>query len=111
MKILIWAAIMLGISSTVFGAELEENALSTLLVTKNLYITGDVHSYETFNSIYENAVSNGAKIENTCEVISPKTAKCTLWLMYELGDVALMYSVYLPGDKLVSNELYVSRGD
>lgn len=111
MKALILTAMALSISSTVFAADLNQNALATLLTTKNLYVSGDVHSDETFKSIYGSAVANGAKIENTCEVTGKETAKCILWLTYELGETALTYSVYLPGNKLVSNRLDVSRGD
>lgn len=111
MKALILAAMALTMSSNIFAADLNQNALATLLTTKDLYVSGDVHSDETFKSIYGNAVKNGAKIENTCEVTSAQTAKCILWLTYDLGETALVYSVYLPGNKLVSNRLDVSRGD
>jgi hypothetical protein len=111
MKTLILTAMALSISSTVFAADLNQNALATLLTTKNLTISGDVHSDESFKSIYGNAVKNGAKIENTCEVTSANTAKCILWLTYDLGETALSYSVYLPGNQLVSTRLDVSRGD
>lgn len=111
MKALILTAMALGISSNVFAADLNQNALATLLTTKNLYVSGDVHSDETFKSIYGNAVKGGAKIENECVVTSAETAKCTLWLTYELGETAVIYSVYLPGNKLVSSRLEVARGD
>lgn len=111
MKILILAAMALSISTTVYASDLNQNALAALLTTKNLTVTGDVHSDETFKSIYGNAIKNGAKIENTCEVSSANTAKCILWLTYQIGETALEYSVYLPGNVLVSNMLSVSRGD
>lgn len=111
MKTLILAAMALSISTTVFAGDLNQNALTALLTTKDLVVSGDVHSHETFKSIYGNAVKNGAKIENTCTVASAETAKCTLWLTYELGETALTYWVYLPGNALVSSRLDVSRGD
>jgi hemolysin activation/secretion protein len=111
MKALILIAMTLSISSTVFAADLNQNALATLLTTKNLSVSGDVHSDETFKSIYGNAVKNGAKISNECIVTSAETAKCTLYLAYELGETAVQYSVYLPGNQLVSTRLDVSRGD
>lgn len=110
MKTLVLAAMALSLSSAVFATDLNENSLTTLLTTKNLYVTGDVHSYETFNSIYTDAVNNEDKFENTCEVTSQTQAECTLYLTNEMSETALTYSVYLPGNKLVSNKLYVSRG-
>lgn len=111
MKALILTAMALSISSTVFAADLNQNALAALLTTKDLTVSGDVHSYETFKSIYGNAVKNGAKISNECTVTGSETAKCTLYLAYELGETAVQYSVYLPGNELVSTRLDVSRGD
>lgn len=111
MKALILTAMALSISSTVMAADLNQTALSTLLTTKNLSVSGDVHSDETFQSIYGNALKNGAKITNECTASSRDTAKCTLWLQYELGETAVSYEVYLPGNALVSTRLDVSRGD
>ena len=112
MKKLILAVMALGLSSTVMAADLNQNALVALLTAKDLSISGDVHSYETFQSIYTRAVENGAKIQNECrEVRGADMANCTLWLTYELGETAIQYSVYLPGNRLVSTRLDVSRGD
>lgn len=111
MKAIILTAMALSISSSVFAADLNQTSLATLLSTKNLYITGDVHSNETFKSIYGDAIRSGAKVDNICEVESEETAKCTLFLSYKLGETGLTYSVYLPGNELVSNRLDVSRGD
>ena len=111
MKTLILTAMALGLSFTASASDLNKNALNALLTTNNLSISGDVHSYETFKSIYENAIDNNANIENTCEVLTKETAQCVLWLTYDFGDTAVAYKVYLPGNKLVSNKLNVSRGD
>lgn len=105
------AAIAASISTNIYASDLNQNALAALLTTKNLTLSGDVRSDETFKSIYGNAIKNGAKIENTCEVSSAQTATCILWLTYEIGETALEYSVYLPGNVLVSPKLNVSRGD
>ncbi len=110
MKTLILAALSLGLTFTASAADLNTDSLATLLSTNNLSVSGDVHSYETFKSIYESALTDGAEIENTCEVITTETAECVLWLTYEMGETALTYKVYLPGNRLVSNRLYVSRG-
>lgn len=111
LKLLILIAMALSISAASYGADLDQNALKTLLTAKSLTVYGDIHPEETFLSIYGSAVRNGANIENTCEVTSAKIAVCTLWLSYNLGETALVYTVYLPGNELVSNDLYVSRGD
>ena len=112
MKKLILAVMAIGISSTVMATDLNQNSLVALLTAKDLSVSGDVHSYETFKSIYSGAVKNGAKIQNECqEVRGTDTADCTLWLTYELGETAIQYSVYLPGHTLVSTRLDVSRGD
>jgi len=111
MKASILTAMALSFSSTVFAADLNQNALATLLTSKNLSLSGDVHSDETLKSIYTSALNGGAKIENECVVTTAETAKCTLWFTYVIGETAVTYSVYLPGNKLVSNRLYVSRGD
>ena len=113
MKTLILTAMALGLSFTASTSEsdLNKNSLNTLLTTNDLSVSGDVHSYETFKSIYENAIKNNANIENTCEVVKTEMAECIHWLTYDLGDTAIAYKVYLPGNKLVSNRLDVSRGD
>ena len=110
MKALILAAMTLSLSSAVYASDLSRDSLATLLTTQNLSISGDVHSYETFKSIYENAVNDGDTVENTCEVVSLKTAECILFLTNEYSETAVIYSVYLPGNKLFSNRLYISRG-
>ena len=110
MKTLILAAMTLGLSSAVYATDLNSDSLATLLTSQNLSVSGDVHSYETFKSIYENAINNGDILENTCEVISLKAAECTLYLTNDYSETAVVYSVYLPGNKLVSNRLYISRG-
>ena len=66
MKTLILTAMTLGLSFTASASDLNQNALNTLLTTSNLSISGDVHSYESFKSIYEDAINNNAKIENNC---------------------------------------------
>lgn len=113
MKALILASLALGLSTSVMAADLNQTALSTLLTTKGLTVSGDVHSHETFKSIYGNAVKNGAKISNECtELAGSNTADCTLWLTFSpMGETAIQYSVYLPGTELVSTRLDVSRGD
>ena len=53
------------------------------------------------------------RINNACssgEIKNEKVAECVLWLTYDMGETALSYNVYLPGNKLVSNRLQVSRG-
>ena len=98
-------------SFSAFAESLSETALKTLLSSKTIVI-GDVHSDESVQSIYKNALSSNAKIENECRIISDKEAKCTLWLTYSpLGETALEYVVLLPGDKLQSPIIAVSRGD
>ena len=110
MKTLILTAMALSFSFSSSASDLNQNALKTLIESTNLTVVGDVHSYETFYSIYTDAVKGGANIENTCEIKNEKVAECVLWLTYDMGETALSYNVYLPGNKLVSNRLQVSRG-
>ena len=99
-------------SGAVSASDLNERALKALLSTK-VSLTGDVHSYETMDSIYSKALDSGAVINNNCEVVkNSNNAKCILWLTFSpMGETAREYSVVLPGDELSSNVVSVSRGD
>lgn len=98
--------------STLQASELDQVALNTLLNSKTT-LSGDVHSHETVESIYTNALRANAKINNVCvETVGSKSAKCILWLTFSpIGETALEYSVLLPGDKLLGSRVDVSRGD
>ncbi len=92
--------------------DLNQNALEALLSTPGVQVSGDVHAHETLESIYKGAVSNGAKVQNECIILNSRIADCTLWLTFSpMGETAVLYSVYLPGDKLVSTIVEVARGD
>ena len=111
MKTIVALAAILSFS-VLQASELEQTALNTLL-TSETRLSGDVHSHETVDSIYSNALRAKAKINNTCvEVVATRSARCILWLTFSpIGETALEYSVLLPGDVLQSSRVDVSRGD
>lgn len=111
MKTIVALAAILSFS-VLQASELNQTALNTLL-TSETSLSGDVHSYETVDSIYSKALKANAKIENTCSIVTgTKSARCILWLTFSpIGETALEYSVLLPGDKLLNSRVDVSRGD
>ncbi len=113
MKFITAIVMTLGLSAVAQASDLNQNALETLLNTPDLSVNGDVHSYETVESIYNSAVESNARIDNQCEVIrSSKIAKCTLWLTFKpMGETAIEYTVNLPGTSMNSNFVNVARGD
>lgn len=113
MKTLIATIMALSISSSVFAGDLNSKALKTLLSTPGIGLTGDVHSYETVESIYQNAIEANAKIQNDCGISKDaEDVKCILWITYSpMGETALEYVVSSSGDKLISKWIMVSRGD
>lgn len=112
MKALLALVMTLSFSLSAQAKDLNKTALDTLLSTPGVQVSGDVHSYETLESIYKGAVVNGARIENECIILNSRIADCTLWLTFSpIGETAIQYSVFLPGDKLVSTIVEVARGD
>lgn len=112
MKALLALTMTIALSAPAMAKDLNITSLDTLLNTPGVAVTGDVHAHETLDSIYKNAVRNGAKIENECIILNSRIADCTLWLTFKpMGETAIQYSVYLPGDKLVSTIVEVARGD
>lgn len=99
-------------SGVASASSLNERALEALL-SSQVSLRGDVHSYETIESIYANAQKSQARINNNCEVVrNTNKASCTLWLNFSpIGETALDYEVLLPGDQVISNFVTVSRGD
>ncbi|QDK42561.1 hypothetical protein DOM21_14100 [Bacteriovorax stolpii] len=112
MKTLFALTLALGLSSSAFAGSLNENALQALLNTKGTTLVGDVHSYETVASIYKDAVTSKARINNECHPLNNQVAHCTLWINYNpIGETALTYEVALPGHELLSDIIEVARGD
>lgn len=112
MKLLSALLMTLSLSFSVQASDLNQTALETLLSTPNLQVTGDVHSYETFDSIYQGALEANARIENECRVKEGgRVADCILWINFSpIGETAVEYKILLPSGKLFSQLLFVSRG-
>lgn len=112
MKAILALTMTFALSFAALAKDLNQNALEALLNTPGVQVAGDVHAHETLDSIYKGALKAEAKIENECIILNSRIADCTLWLTFSpMGETAIQYSVYLPGDKLVSTIVEVARGD
>ncbi len=113
MKTFLSWTLFLGLTvSPAFADSLNDKALETLLASKETTVVGDVRAHETVSSIYNHAIESKAAIRNVCRPLNSEIANCILWITFgPIGETALVYQVFIPGDKLTSNIVDVARGD
>lgn len=96
-------------------------ALELLLASSSqISIDGDVHSYETLDSILTDAQNSKSTMQNTCDYTNyDNMYECTLMITHyynnvQFGETAVIYQVKADDEqmplRLLSLSAYISRG-